>query len=163
MQKLNIQPDVVITLMVVYNMFIKRIASLQYSLVRRLFDKYFHQWKVIPLYLIQKYLCKTSKFHSNLDLRKSRLRKFTKYYREMLFKWGEFLSSSPDLPSAIISQFISFACFFSSFSDKGLNFVWQLFDRDGKFKTCGCLKDDFSLTNTEEFKLFQIIHALPKQ
>ena len=46
--------------------------------------------------------------------------------------------------------------FFSSFSDKCLNFVGQHFDRDGK------LKDEFSLTNTEKFDLFQIIHALPK-
>ena len=53
--------------------------------------------------------------------------------------------------------------FFSQvLSDKGLNFVGQLFDRDGKLKTCECLKDEFSLTNNEKFKLFQIIHALPK-
>ena len=47
-------------------------------------------------------------------------------------------------------------------SDKGVNFVAQLFDRDGKLKTCECLKDELSLTNSEKFKLFQIIHALPK-
>ena len=32
-----------------------KIVSLQYSCVRRLFDKNLHQWKLIPLYLIQKY------------------------------------------------------------------------------------------------------------
>ena len=32
-----------------------KIVSLQGSWVRRLFDNNFHQWKVIPLYLIQKY------------------------------------------------------------------------------------------------------------
>ena len=53
--------------------------------------------------------------------------------------------------------------FFSSLSDKSLNFVGQLFDRDGQLKTCECLKDEFSLTNTEQIKLFQIIHAFPKQ
>ena len=90
----------------------------------------------------------------------------------MLYKWGTFLSSSPNLPSAIISQFIWFNkkiqidkthVFFSSLSDKGLNFVGQLFDRDGKLETCECLKDEFSLTNKDKFKLFQIFHALPKQ
>ena len=53
--------------------------------------------------------------------------------------------------------------FFSSLSDKGLNFVGQLFDRDRKLKTCESLKDELSLTNSKKFKLFQIIHALPKQ
>ena len=46
---------------------------------------------------------------------------------------------------------------------KGLNFVGQLFDRDGKLKTCECLKDELFLTNSEKFKLFQIVQTLPKQ
>ena len=53
--------------------------------------------------------------------------------------------------------------FFSSLSDKRLNFVGQLFDREGKLKTFECLKDELSLTNNQKFKLFEIIHALPKQ
>ena len=53
--------------------------------------------------------------------------------------------------------------FFSSLSNKGLNFVGELFDQDGKLETCECLKDEFFLTNNEKFKLFQIIHALLKQ
>ena len=84
----------------------------------------------------------------------------------MLYKWGKFLSSSPNLPSAIISQFSQIDetnVFFSSLSDKGLNFVGQLFDRDEKLKTCESLKDELSLTNSKKFKLFQIIHVLPKQ
>ena len=39
----------------------------------------------------------------------------------------------------------------------------QIFDRDGKLKTCECLKDEFPLTSNKKFKLFQIIHALLKQ
>ena len=89
----------------------------------------------------------------------------------MLHKRGKFLSSSPYLPSAIISQFIWFNIkmqidktrdLFSSMSDKALNFVVQLLDRDGKLKVCECLICEFTLTNSEKFKLFQIIHALPK-
>ena len=90
----------------------------------------------------------------------------------MLYKWGNFISSSLNFPSAIISQFTWFNkkiqmdnthVFSSNLSDKGLNFVGQLFDRDGKLKTCDSLKAEFFLTNTEKFKLFQLIHALPKQ
>ena len=51
---------------------------------------------------------KNFKFHSNLDLRKTLLRKFPKYYHEMFYELGKFLSSSPNLPSAIISQCIWF-------------------------------------------------------
>ena len=148
-----------------------KILGLQCSWVRRLFNNNFHQWKVIPLYLIPKYLCKNFKFHSNLDLRKSRLSKFPKYYQENLYKWGKFLSSSPNLLLVIISQFIWFKkiqidkthVFFSGLSDKGLNLTGQLFDRNGKLKTCECLKDELLLKNSEKFKLFQAIHALPKQ
>ena len=62
---------------------------------------------------------------------------------------GKCLSSSPNLPLAIISQFIWFDkkikigkthAFFSSLSNKGLNFVCQRCDRDRKLKTCECLK-----------------------
>ena len=53
--------------------------------------------------------------------------------------------------------------FFSSLYNKGLSFVGQLYDRDMKLKTIECLKDELSLTNSEKLKLFQIIHALPKQ
>ena len=72
--------------------------------------------------------------------------------------------SFPNLPLVITSQFIWFnkkVFFFSSLSVKG--FVRHPFDRGGKLKTCECLKDKFSLTNTKKFKLFQMIHALPKQ
>ena len=48
-------------------------------------------------------------------------------------------------------------------SDTGLNFFGQLLVRDGKLKTCECLKDEVSLTNSEKSKLFQVIHALPKR
>ena len=45
----------------------------------------------------------------------------------------------------------------------GLNSFGQLLVRDGKLKTCECLKDEVSLTNSEKSKLFQVIHALPKR
>ena len=41
-----------------------KIVSLQCSWIGRLFDSNFHQWKVIPLKLIEKYLGKNFKFHS---------------------------------------------------------------------------------------------------
>ena len=40
-----------------------------------------------------------------------------------------------------------------------VNFLVEM----GKLETCKCLKDELSLTNSKKFKLFQIIHVLPKQ
>ena len=64
----------------------------------------------------------------------------------------------------MISQFIWFNkkiqvnkthAFFSSLSDKGLNFVGKLFNRHRKLKTCDCLKEEFSLTNSKKFHYFK--------
>ena len=76
----------------------------------------------------------------NWDSRKSHFGKLPKYYQGMLYKWGKFVIGKMHV-------------FFSSFSNKGLNFVGQLFDRERKLKTCECLQDEFSLTN-KKFKLF---------
>ena len=40
------------------NVGLKNVASLQCYRIKRLRDNNFHQWKVIPLYLFQRYLCK---------------------------------------------------------------------------------------------------------
>ena len=33
---------------------LSKIIALQFSLIRRLYDNFFHEWKLIPLYLIEK-------------------------------------------------------------------------------------------------------------
>ena len=40
---------------------------MQCSWVKRLSEDDFHDWKVIPLFLIGKYLGKNFKFHNNID------------------------------------------------------------------------------------------------
>ena len=126
-----------------------KIAALQCSWIKRLFDDNFNQWKLIPLYLIHKNLGKNFKFHSNLDLSEHILQKFPKYYQEIFRKWGKYLSSPPNLPSTIANQFIWFnknikvankSIYFSSFSKNGLNFVGQLFNVNGSLKNWNCLK-----------------------
>ena len=42
-----------------------KVVSLQCFWMKRLFDNNFHQWKLIPVYLIRQYLGKKFKFHSN--------------------------------------------------------------------------------------------------
>ena len=42
--------------------------SMQCSWVKRLFEDDFHDWKILPLFLIDKHLGKNFKFHNNLDI-----------------------------------------------------------------------------------------------
>ena len=42
-----------------------KVVRLQCSWIKRLFDNNFHQWKLVPLYLIRQYSGKIFKFHSN--------------------------------------------------------------------------------------------------
>ena len=45
-----------------------KITSIQCPWVKRLFEDDFHDWKVIPLFLIGNHLGKNFKFHNNIDL-----------------------------------------------------------------------------------------------
>ena len=42
---------------------------MQCSLVKRLLQDDFHDWKVIPLFSIDKYLGKSFKVHNNIDIK----------------------------------------------------------------------------------------------
>ena len=57
-----------------------KISSLQYSWIERLFDENFHDWKILPLYIIHKSLGKKFLFHSNLKVNKKLTKSFSKYY-----------------------------------------------------------------------------------
>ena len=43
---------------------------MQCSRVRRMLQDDFHDWKIIPLFLIGKYLGKNFKFHNNIGINK---------------------------------------------------------------------------------------------
>ena len=83
-----------------------KVVSLQCSWIIRLFDNNFHQRKLIPLYLFPQYLGKNFKFHSNLEISHSILRKFPKFYKEIFIRWGKHLASPATLPSTVACQVI---------------------------------------------------------
>ena len=85
-----------------------KVVRLQCSWIKKLFDNNFHQWKLIPLYLICHYLGKFFKFHSNLEVSHSILCKFPKFYKEIFIRWGKHLSSPAILSSTVACQFIWF-------------------------------------------------------
>ena len=79
--------------------------SLQCSWIRILYDENFHEWKIIPSYLIKTIFFKNFKFHPCLDPSKRSLKNTPNFYKEMITSWVKCLSYSPSLPSAILSQF----------------------------------------------------------
>ena len=112
---------------------------------------------------------KSFKFHSCLSFDCKLLIKFPKFYKNILFQWSSSLSAFSELPSCIMSNFLWFnkhiliekkSIFFRYFSDKGLNFVYQLFDNNGSVKSWSSIKEEFDFNNISNFKWQQLIYAI---
>ena len=63
-----------------------KIISLQCSLHGKLFDENFHEWKIIPPHLINKYFGKSFKFYSCLSFDRKLLFTFPEFYKNLLFE-----------------------------------------------------------------------------
>ena len=66
-----------------------KFVSLQCSWVKKLYDDCFHEWKIIPLHLLNKYFCPSFKLHSNLHFESKFLKDFLFFYKQMLMNWKE--------------------------------------------------------------------------
>ena len=148
-----------------------KISSLQSSWIKKLFNGNFHDLKIIPLHIIHKSLRKKSVFHSNSKVNKKLTKSFPKYYREVINTWGSKFLCQTLVPSAILSQFLWFnsqiqignkSVFFSSFSERNIKFVGQLFKTDGAVKPWKQLQEEYGLANKLNFKWIQLIYSLPK-
>ena len=120
----------------------KKIISLQCSYVRRLFDDSFHEWKVIPLKFIKKYFGSHFKFHSNHLFNISCVNDFPSFYLGIICNWKKYLSTNPETPSCILSQYLWFSKFitidtssvnFTNFSHKNINFTSELVTENCNF------------------------------
>ena len=81
------------------------------------------------------------------------------------------LSCSPSLPSVILSRFLWFnsnikidnkSIFISDFVDKNINFVGQIFHKNGKTKSWDYIKSEYNLESKLKFCWIQLTDALPK-
>ena len=141
--------------------------GLQSSWVKRLYDDCFHEWKIIPLYLINKTFNLSFKFNSNISFKKSSLKKLLPFYRHMLNSWSQSLSGSPETSSQILSPFLWFHKYikiegtvihFPKYSNKGINFLSQLFE-NGRIISWINLNYRYELTNMF-FQWAQLKHAI---
>ena len=81
---------------------------MQCSCVKRSFENNFHDWKVIPLFLIGKLLGKSFNVHNNIDISNDILSKFPSFYQDIFIKWINNFASKPTLPFMILPEFIWF-------------------------------------------------------
>ena len=66
---------------------LRKIIALQCSWIRRLYDDSFHEWKLIPLNLIEKSFGTSLKFHSNLLFKSNKTKFFPSFCREIILNW----------------------------------------------------------------------------
>ena len=85
---------------------LNKIISLQCSWIRRLHDNSFHQWKLIPLFLIKKSFCSSFKFHSNLLFKRNKINFFPSFYKEIFLYRKKYIARKPEIPSCILSQYL---------------------------------------------------------
>ena len=140
-----------------------KMISLRCLWVKRLYDESFHEWKVIPNYLITKALGDNFLFHSNLKFnnffRNSLKSTLPIFYQDLFTNWSKNLCSPVMLPSAIASQFLwhnrfieidGKTIFWSNFSENNINFVGKLF-QNGKLKSWSILKVENGLHEKQKF------------
>ena len=61
-----------------------KFVSLQCSWVKKLYDDCLHEWKIIPLHLLNKCFGPSVKFYSNLPFKNKLLKDFPSFYKQML-------------------------------------------------------------------------------
>ena len=85
---------------------LNKIVSLKCSWIRRLYDNLFHEWKLIPLFLIKRSFSSSFKFHSNLFFKRNKIQFFTSFYKEIFLYWKNYLTRKPEVKSCILSQYL---------------------------------------------------------
>ena len=82
-----------------------KITSPQCSWIKRLYDDSFHEWKLIPLHLINTTITPAFKLHPSLAL-SFQLDEFPKFYQNIFQFWSTCFHSASTVPSIISSEFL---------------------------------------------------------
>ena len=147
-----------------------KIISLQCSWVKKLYDGNNHDWKSIPLHYMNKYFGKKNYFHSNLSFNLALVDSFPEFYKQIFINWSNYFVSNSEVPPCIQSNFLWYnkyiiidnkPVYLSSFSDKNVNFINNLLDCLGNFKSWNILKTESKLADSLYFSWMQIINAIP--
>ena len=121
----------------------RKIASLQCSWIKRLYGDSFHEWKLIPIHLINTTITPAFKFHPSLALH-FQLDEFPKFYQNIFQFWRICFRSVSTVPSMIIPIFLWFnrnikvdnrPVFLKHFSEKGVSFIPHIMKENGEIKS----------------------------
>ena len=115
---------------------LNKIISLQCSRIRRLYDNLFHEWKLIPLFLIKKSFRSSFEFHSNLFFKRNKIKFFPSFYKEIFLYWNKYLTRKTEIPSCILPQYLWYneniqvdenSIYLVRFSEKNSNYCFSTF------------------------------------
>ena len=138
--------------------------------LKKLFDGNHRDWKIIPLFLINKYFGKNFHLHPNLSLNLSLADSFREFYKQILMNWSTYFVLNSEVPSCIQSNYLWYnrhllihnrPVYLHSFADKNVNSIGNLLDASGKFKSWNELKTVFTLADNLYFSWMQLINSMP--
>ena len=140
---------------------ISKIATLQCSWIKRLYDDKFHEWKLIPHHLIKSTFGINFKFHSNLDFDDSKILTFPSFYKQLFRNWRKYLSPPVNIPSSILPQLIWYnknikinikPIYVKELAKQNIIFMCDLFSTENEFKTWDEIKISYNLGDKSYLK-----------
>ena len=147
-----------------------KLISLQCSWVKKLFDDNCHDWKTILLFLIIMYFCKNFHFRSDLSFNSSLFDSFPDFYKKILINQSTYFVINSEVQSCIQSNFVQYnkhllidnrLVYLQSLTDENANFLDNLLDGSGNFKSWNELKSEFNLVDSLYFSWMQLINSIP--
>ena len=83
-----------------------KIIALYCSWIGKVCDNSFHEWKLIPLHLIEKSFGTSFKFHSNLLFKINKTKFFPPFFWETFLNKKKHLAMMTEIPSCILPQYL---------------------------------------------------------
>ena len=146
-----------------------KMSSLRLAWIKRLFDKNFHPYKVIPLHMFSLLNSNGYFFFPNVNFSKKHFN-YPKFYVNLLKEWTDIASKDPKLPSIALSEIlwqnsritINYkTIYFKDFSAKGINNVLHLFDSNGALYSWSVFQKKYDISDHLFLKWYQLCHAIP--
>ena len=145
-----------------------KIYALQLSLVKRLFDKNDHAWKLIPKHLLKMYYGSDEIFFPNTNLQISTI--LPVFYQSLISNWCKLALNEPLTAECVYTQRIwhnhfikvdNDTLFDNRLAKMGVNFIKDLYTENGALKTWQQFKNELNCTENMYFLWRQIIASIP--
>ena len=143
-----------------------KIISFHCWWIRRICDNWYHEWKLIPLFLIKKLIGNSFKF-SFLFFKRNKIKFFPSFYREIFLYWKYHLTRKPEMSRHLwYNENIPVdenSMDLVRVSEKNINYVFQLFGPDGSIKTWHWLRTEYELYENSYFQWLLLLIFIIKK